>query len=95
MAQMKKPVGVSDAVIIGVGDDGAGGETGTQIAGDTESGMLLKLVAHLRMGFRDLGDVLAGTVIDEQDFAVGITQRHQRIQALAQRGGTIVSADHH
>jgi hypothetical protein len=77
MAQMQQPVGMRDAIIIGVGKDRARGELCAEISCDAETGVLLTMVKHALKLLGNLRGGIAGAIVDHHDLEIGIIQHQQ------------------
>ncbi len=93
--QEAQPVRIREAVVVGVGQDLAGGEFSPAVAGGAQAGVRLADATHPRKPGGDAGDVVAGAVVDHQHLVVGVVQPLQGRQTGAQRRSAVVRADDH
>src|SRR5581483_10058701 len=90
--EMAQPIFIGPAIGIGEGDDFTGGGSDAGIAGDGETQISrMPDAAESRMGECDGGSVVGGTIIQEDDFVIGIIEAFQRIEACAKGAAAFVT----
>ena len=92
--QEVEPVGVREAVVVGVGDDLAPRQLHPHVARHREAPVPLGVVADVRVAGRDVGHGVGGAVVDEDDLVVRVAERLQRAQAAVEGLRAVVAADH-
>ena len=91
--EVGQPVGVGDAVAVGVDHDLAGCRLGPDIAGGAQSLIGLTYDAAILVILGDLEGSVARAVIDDDDLIVRIIEHRQRAQTLGHGPLGIVGAD--
>ena len=92
--EIGQPVGVGDAIAVGVGDDLAGRRLGADIAGDAQALVRLADDPAIGIALGDFEGAVARAVIDDDDLVIGIVEHLQRGEAGIHRALGIIGADH-
>ena len=91
--EIGQPIGVGDAVAVGIGDDLAGRGLGADIAGDAQALVRLADDPAIGIAFGDFEGAVARTVIDDDDLVIGVVQHLERGEARIHRALGVVGAD--
>jgi hypothetical protein len=92
--EIGQPVGIGDAIAVGIGDDRAGRRLCADVARDAES--LVRLADDPAIG-KPLGDfegAVPRAVIDDDDLVIRVVERCERGEAGLHRALGVVGADH-
>ena len=92
--QIGQPVGIDAHVGVGVGDDLAGGLGQTEVARGAEAAVRNVDDADAGVAPRAGAGVVARAVVDDDDLEVGVGERAERREAVVDRVGGVVGADH-
>ena len=91
--QPEEPVAVGFTVVVGVGDDVAFGFGGTAVSGDGEAEVFLPDEADVREAIDDVGGVVGGAVVDDEDFEVWVVDALAGAEAGLEATGAVVGAN--
>src|SRR4029077_16386952 len=92
--EIVEPIGVGDAVAVGVGDNLPGSRLCTDIAGDTQPLVRLTDDPAKAVAFSDFKGTVARAVIDDNNLIIWIVEGRERGQTAIDCALRIVSADH-
>jgi hypothetical protein len=90
--EVVEPVGVGAGVVVGVGDDVAGGGLPGGVAGVGEAAVLGADEADVVAG-GDVGGGVGGAVVDDDDFVVGVVEGGGAVEGVGEGAGAVVGAD--
>jgi len=93
--QPEEPVAVGFAIVVGVGDEVAGGLLGAAVAGHGKAEVFLLDEADIREAMDDVGGGVGGAVVDDEDFEVGVVDGEAGGEAGLEQFGAVVAADDH
>ena len=79
--EIGQPVGVGDAIAVGIGDDLAGRRLGADIAGDAQALVRLADDPAIGIALGDFEGAVARAVIDDDDLVIGIVEHLERGEA--------------
>src|SRR5262249_56723233 len=79
--EIRQPVGVGDAVAVGVGDDLAGCGLGADVPRNAQALVGLADDARIGKAFGDLERAVGRAVVDDDHFVVGIVEILERCEA--------------
>src|SRR5579884_3285846 len=90
--EIGEPVGIGDAVAIGIGDDLAGRRLGADVARNAQPAVRLADDAAIGVALGDFEGAVGRAVVDDDDLIVGVVELFERRQALVHRPLGVVRA---
>src|SRR4029079_11709274 len=88
--KVRQPVGINSRVCVGIGDDFTRRLRETYVARRAQSSVRYLDEPYTRMIASDLAGAIARTVVDDDDFVLGISEPLERPQVVFERVRSVV-----